>query len=83
MRYRPRFEQLEARDTPSSFDPASAVVTFVPQDSFQGVPFGFIATPAHGLTDIGPNLQGFNSSSAATTHAGVWGAPMVILNGPV
>jgi hypothetical protein len=83
MRCRPRVEQLECRDTPSSFNPASPVVSFDTPAALPGVPFSCIDAPTLGLTDIiAPNYTGFTQSAVAAQNAGVYGAPFVILNGP-
>ena len=75
MRYRPRLEQLESRDTPSTFDPASAVVSFQPPVA-PGVPFSGIQVPGE---TVFPDITGFSASAAALENAGVYGAPRVNL----
>ena len=74
MRFRPRLEQLESRDTPSTFNPASTVVSFQPTVT-PGVPFSQITVP--GNAPAFANQTGFNASAAALTNAGVFGAPAV------
>ncbi len=79
--FRPQVVQLESRDTPSSFAPASSVVTFLPPPPPPGVPFVEMeVTPPNGLPIyMFPNYTGFNESVAALDNAGVWGCPAVVL----
>jgi hypothetical protein len=74
MRFRPRVEQLESRDTPSTFSPASPVVSFVPA-YYPGVPFSALTNP--GNDSAFADITGYNASGAAVTNAGVFGAPLV------
>jgi hypothetical protein len=79
MKCRLQLEQLESRDTPSSFDPASQIVSFHPNTD-PGVPFWAIQVPTNQNTPTFPDVQGFDHSQPAFDNAGVWGAPMVVLN---
>jgi hypothetical protein len=74
MRFCPKLEQLESRETPSSFDPATTVVTFYPA-YYPGVPFSALTAP--GNESPIANVTGYFASGAAVLNAGVFGAPLV------
>lgn len=76
MRHRLQFEPLEGRDTPSA-----SAVTFTPPPPAGGVPFAEVQITNQLDGIVWTNNVGFDNSAAAFDHAGVWGAPVVIING--